>query len=388
MQEWNVQSITIRSIELHAVAMPYVEPLRTSFGEEPFKACILVEVVTEEGVTGWGEASVETAPGYGAETMLTGLHVLREFIVPRLLGRTIRDAIDVPGLLRGVRGNRHAKAGVEAAIWDALARANNMRLADYFAAHLPEGHEPRRAALVGVSIGIQPSIDATLTLVHKRVRQGYKRIKLKIQPGWDIDVARAVRSEFPEISLMLDANSAYCLDDAAHLQRFDALDLLMIEQPLAEDDIYEHSLLQPQLRTPICLDESIKNVGDLRLALHVGALRVLNLKPARVGGFTESLAIYQVCADRGLPLWIGGMLETGVGRAANVAFASLPGVTLPCDISATDRYFALDITEPPFVLQPDSTLLVPEGAGIGVEVIRERVEEAEARWQSHYPYKY
>jgi len=290
-----VQSITIRSIQLHAVALPYVEPLRTSFGEEPFKACILVEVMTEEGVTGWGEASVEIAPGYGAETMLTALHILREFIVPRLLGRTIRDAIDVPGLLRGVRGNHHAKAGVEAAIWDALARVNDMRLADYFAAHLPEGHEPRGAAVVGVSIGIQPSIDATLAIVHKRVRQGYKRIKLKIQPGWDIDMARAVRSEFPEISLMLDANSAYCLDDAAHLQRFDALDLLMIEQPLADDDIYEHSLLQPQLRTPICLDESIKNVGDLRLALHVGALRVLNLKPARVGGFTESLAIYQVC---------------------------------------------------------------------------------------------
>ncbi|PJF24635.1 MAG: o-succinylbenzoate synthase, partial [Phototrophicales bacterium] len=172
-----------------------------------------------------------------------------------------------------------------------------------------------------------------------------------------------------------------------HLQRFDALDLLMIEQPLADDDIYEHSLLQPQLRTPICLDESIKNVNDLRLALHVGAIRVLNLKPARVGGFTESLAIYRVCVENNLPLWIGGMMETGVGRAANVAFASLPGVTLPCDISATDRYFNPDITEPPFVLQSDSTLLVPDGIGSGMEVIVERVAEAEARWQAHYPYQ-
>jgi O-succinylbenzoate synthase len=386
MRESDVQSITIQSIQLHAVALPYVEPLRTSFGEEPFKACILVEVATEEGGTGWGEASVEIAPGYGAETMLTGLHILREFLAPRLAGKTIRDATEVPGLIRGVRGNHHAKAGVEAAVWDALARANGMRLADYFAAHLPAGHESRGAAVVGVSIGIQPSIDATLAIIHKRVGQGYKRIKLKIQPGWDIDMARAVRSEFPDILLMLDANSAYRLDDSAHLQRFDALDLLMIEQPLADDDIYEHSLLQPQLRTPICLDESIKNVNDLRLALHVGAIRVLNLKPARVGGFTESLAMYRVCVENNLPLWIGGMMETGVGRAANVAFASLPGVTLPCDISATDRYFNPDITEPPFVLQPDSTLLVPDGVGSGVEVIRERVVEAEARWQAHYPY--
>ncbi len=382
-----MQSITIRTIQLHAVALPYVEPLRTSFGEEPFKACILIEVGTEEGVTGWGEASVEIAPGYGAETMLTALHILREFIVPRLIGKTICDATEFPRLIRGVRGNHHAKAGVEAAVWDALARVNAMRLADYFAAHLPADHTPRGAAVVGVSIGIQPSIDATLAIIHKRVSQGYRRIKLKIQPGWDIDIARAVRSEFPDTLLMLDANSAYRLDDAAHLQRFDALDLLMIEQPLADDDIYEHSLLQPQLRTPICLDESIKNVNDLRLALHVGALRVLNLKPARVGGFTESLAMYRVCVENNLPLWIGGMMETGIGRAANVAFASLPGVTLPCDISATDRYFNPDITEPPFVLQPDSTLLVPDGIGSGVEVIRERVAEAEARWQAHYPYK-
>ncbi|MDZ4765284.1 MAG: o-succinylbenzoate synthase [Chloroflexota bacterium] len=382
-----MRSITIQSIHLHAIALPYVEPLRTSFGEEPFKACILIELVTAEGVTGWGEASVEINPGYGSETMTTALHVLSEFVIPLLTGKTINDATDVPALIRGVRGNHHAKAGVEAAIWDAMARANELRLADYFAAHLPEGHASRGRAVVGVSIGIQPSIEATLAIIRKRTGQGYQRIKLKIAPGWDVEVARAVRAEFPDVMLMLDANSAYRLSDADHLTQLDAFNLIMVEQPLADDDIYEHSHLQPRLKTPICLDESIKNTADLRLALHVGAIRVLNLKPSRVGGFTESLSMYRVCVENKLPLWIGGLMETGVGRAMNVAFASLPGVTLPCDISATDRYFDPDIAEPPFVLQPDSTLLVPDGVGSGVEVVRERIAAAAARWRENYPYQ-
>lgn len=382
-----MRSITIQSINLHSIALPYVEPLRTSFGEEPFKACILIEVVTAEGVTGWGEASVEINPGYGAETMLTGLHVLSEFVVPLLVGKTINDATEVPALIRSVRGNHHVKAGMEAAIWDALARVNEMRLADYFSAHLPEGHTSRGRAVVGVSIGIQPNIEAVLAIIRKRVEQGYKRIKLKIAPGWDVEVGRAVRAEFPDVMLMLDANSAYRLSDADHLAQLDEFNLIMVEQPLADDDIYEHSLLQPRMKTPICLDESIKNVADLQLALKVGAIRVLNLKPSRVGGFSESLKIYRICVENELPLWIGGLMETGVGRAMNVAFASLPGVTLPCDISATDRYYNPDIADPPFVLQPDSTLLVPDGIGSGVEVVRERVEEAAARWKETYPYQ-
>lgn len=382
-----MRSTTITDIRLHPIALPYVEPLRTSFGEEPFKACILVEVITEEGAVGWGEASVEIEPGYGPETMFTGMHILGEFALRRLIGQTLDAPTRIPELLRPIRGNHHAKAGIEAAVWDAMARINEMRLTDYFASFLPEGHASRNAAVVGVSIGIQPSIDATLAIIRKRVGQGYKRVKLKIQPGWDVELARAVRAEFPSIMLMLDANSAFRLADADHLAQLDAFDLLMIEQPLADDDIYEHSQLQPRLKTRVCLDESIKNAGDLRLALHLGALRVLNLKPARVGGFTESLAIYRLCVEHELPLWVGGMMETGVGRAANVAFASLPGVTLPCDISATDRYYNPDVTEPPFVLQPDSTLLVPDGIGSGVQVIAERVAEAEARWQEQNPYQ-
>lgn len=375
-----MQAITIQKITLHPIYLPFVEPLRTSFGEEPFKAAMIVELTTSSGVTGWGECSVELRPGYGPETMGTALHVLDNFLLPLLVGQTISSPTEVPALIRSVRGNHHTKAGLEAAVWDAFAKTNEMRLADLFASYLPDGHGSTGRATVGVSIGIQPSVEATLAIIRKRLGQGYGRIKLKIEPGWDVELARGVRAELPDITLMLDANSAYTLADAEHLKQLDELNLLMIEQPLADDDIYEHSLLQPQLKTPICLDESIKSASDLRMALAMGALRILNLKPARVGGYSESLEIYKICAEHKLPLWVGGMLETGVGRAENVAFASLPAVTLPCDISATDRYFNPDITEPPFVIGPDSTLAVPDGLGLGVEVVRERLEAAVARW--------
>ncbi len=382
-----MKPITIRDVKFYPIYLPFVEPLRTSFGEEPFKAAILVEVITEDGVHGWGEACTEIKPGYGAETMVTGLHVLENFLIPDLIGQTLNAPTDVPGLLRMTRGHHHTKAGLEGAVWDAFARTNDLRLVDLFSAFLPEGHTSRGKAVVGVSIGIQPTHDKTIAIIKKRVDQGYGRIKLKIAPGWDVELARAVRAAFPDILLMLDANSAYSLADADHLKQLDAFDLLMIEQPLGHDDIYEHSKLQPQLKTPLCLDESIKSANDLRLALELGAIGILNLKPARVGGFSESIEIYKVCAAHGLPLWIGGMLETGVGRAQNVAFASLPAVTLPCDISATDRYFNPDIAEPAFALGAGSTLSVPDGYGIGVEIVCERLDEAVARWDEHYPYK-
>ena len=222
----------------------------------------------------------------------------------------------------------------------------------------------------------------SISVWHK----GYKRIKLKIKPGKDVNLAQAVRNRYPDIMLMLDANSAYTLEDADHLKQLDQFSLLMIEQPLSHDDIYEHGKLAKQISTPICLDESIKTANDLRLALQVGAIGILNLKPARVGGFAEALKIYEICVEHDLPLWIGGMMETGIGRAANVAFASLPGVTLPCDISATDRYFNPDLTEPPFVLNDDSTLTVPDDIGIGIEVERDRIEQAVAKWHEHDQY--
>lgn len=379
-------SITVKDVQLYPIAMPFVERLRTSFGEEPFKTAIIAKLTTESGIVGWGEAPVEIHPGYSYETMGTGLHVLREFLVPKLLGKTLNDATEVPALLQGSRGHPLSKHALESAVWDALAKANNQTLAEAFAAHLPEGHESRGFARVGVSIGIKGSVEETVAVIGKRLNEGYSRIKLKIKPGWDIELARGVRKAFPDILLMLDANSAYTLADMEYLKEMDEFNLLMLEQPLGYYDIYQHSQLQPQLTTPICLDESIHSADDARLALALGACRIINLKPSRVSGFTESLEIYKVCIENETPLWIGGMMETGIGRAANVAFASLPGVTLPCDISATNRYFETDLTEPPFILNADSTLTVPKGSGIGVEVVEARVEAAAALWEQEYPY--
>jgi o-succinylbenzoate synthase len=382
-----LKSITIKDINLYTIAIPYIEPLRTSFGSEPDKVAIVIEVITEECVTGWGEASIEIEPGYGSETVVTGEHILTQFIIPRLIGKTIAKATDFPELLRLVRGNHHTKAGVEAAIWDALAKVNDMRLADYFALFMPDGHVSEDKTTVGVSIGIQSSVEKTLEIIDKRVAQGYQRVKLKIARGWDVELAMGVREKYPDVMLMLDANSDYRLKDADHLKQLDEFDLLMIEQPLAYYDIYEHGLLQKQMNTPVCLDESIKSTNDLLIAIQVGAIRILNLKPSRVGGFSECVKIYRTCIEHELPLWIGGMLETGIGRAANVAFASLPGVNMPSDISATDRYFKEDIATPNFVLNSDdSTLSVPNGIGIGVEIQRDRLEQASKYWREQNPY--
>ena len=307
-------------------------------------------------------------------------------MAPAVVGETVEKPTDFPALIRRFRGSHHARAGLEAAVWDAFAKRNDLRLTDCFAHYAPDGHESAGRATVGVSIGIQESLDATVAAVAKRLDQGYCRIKLKIKRGWDIEVARAVRAEFPDILLMLDANSDYNISDADHLATLDEFNLLMIEQPLSHDDIYQHGALQSQLQTRICLDESVKSASDLQVALQVGAIGILNLKPARVGGFSECLEIYRICVENDLPLWIGGMLECGIGRAANVSFAALPAVNLPSDISATDRYFDPDLTEPPFVLGDDSTLAVADGAGIGVEVQRDRLEEAKRAWRDNYPY--
>jgi O-succinylbenzoate synthase len=383
-----MKPVTIKAVRLYPIALTLVERLGTSFGKEPFKSAILLELETAEGVIGWGEVSAEIHPGYSSETMGTALHVLNEFLLPKVIGKTVNSPTEIPALLKGSRGHPLAKHGVEAAVWDAAAKLNDMTLADLFAAHLPEGHKPRGYANVGVSIGIQPTVEETLAIINKRLNEGYGRIKLKIKPGWDVELARGVRAALPDIVMMLDANSAYTLADAEHLKQLDEFNLLMIEQPLGYNDIYEHSKLQPQLQTPICLDESIHSANDLRLALDLGACKILNLKPARVSGYTESLEIYKLCAQHELPLWIGGLLESGVGRAANLAFASLPAVTLPCDISATSRYYDPDIAEPAFVLGPNSTIAVPDAPGIGVEVQMDRVEAAMAFWREHYPYTY
>lgn len=385
-----MKPITIQAIELFPVAMPLVERLGTSFGKEPFKTAILVRLETTDGVIGWGETSAEINPGYSYETMSTAYHVVGQFLLPLLQGRAVEHPTDVPKLMAPVRGHPLAKHGLEAAIWDAFAKTNAMHIADLFASVLPEingvKHEPRGYALVGVSIGIQDSVEATLEIIEKRLAQGYQRIKLKIKPGWDLELAQGVRTVLPNITMMLDANSAYTLADAEHLKQMDDFDLLMIEQPLGFNDIYEHSKLQSQIETPICLDESIVTLGDAQMAWETGAAKIINLKPARVSGYTESLKIYQYCAENAVPLWIGGLLETGVGRATNLAFASLPAVTLPCDISATSRYYDPDVAEPTFDVRPDSTIAVPPGLGIGVEVQMDRVQAAGDYLRENLPY--
>ena len=381
-----MRSVTIESIRIHLISLPLVEILTTSFGGEANKSAMLLELHTNEGIVGWGESSAMLEPGYSYETLGSSYHIIREFLIPAVLDKTVTSPTELPALMKSVRGYPLSKHAVEAAVWDAWAKANDLRLADAFAYHLPVGHESCGYANVGVSIGIKPTHEETIATIGKRLAQGYGRIKLKIRPGWDIEMARAVRAAYPDISLMLDANSAYTLDDAAHLAQADELDLLMIEQPLGYEDIYQHSKLQPQLETDVCLDESIHSLGDAQLGYEIGAYRIINLKPARVTGYTESLAIYRFCVEKEIPLWIGGLLETGVGRAANLAFASLPGVTLPCDISATDRYYDPDISEPAFTLAQDSTIRVPDGPGIGVEVQADRLESSAAAWHANNPY--
>jgi o-succinylbenzoate synthase len=367
-----MKPITIKTITLHPVELPLKSPFRTSYGTQTHKHAAIIAVHTTDGVIGWGEASFEQFPAYDAETMTTGLHVLRDFLMPMMTGQTLTEPTNSPALVAAVRGHRFAKAGLEAAIWDAFAKTNHMRLVDLLARYA--GDTPRDAIPVGAAVSLQSTIEETLALIQRRVEQGYTRIKLKIKPGQDVDLLAAVRGRFPAVPLMADANSAYTLADSDTLAQLDRYELMMIEQPLAYDDLYEHHLLSQRINTPICLDESVKSARDWRLALHIGAGHVLNLKPGRVGGFTEALAIYRLAVDYQADLWIGGMLETGIGRAAALALAALPGVTLPGDISASDRYFTQDIVEPAFTLGADGLMHLPIGDGIGVSVMVERLK--------------
>jgi O-succinylbenzoate synthase len=360
--------IPIDRITLHLIAMPMVEPLTTSFGGgDELRPAVLVELELRGGATGWGEVVAAWTPGYSYETIGTALHVLNDYFIPAVIGKNNLDA------LHRFRGHPMAKLSMETAFWSAIAETRGVPFGDLLGS--PE-RKPR--ATVGVSIGIQPGIDATLAVIEKRLNEGYRRIKLKIKPDWHIEMLRAVRRAYPDIMLMADANSAFTLDDLPLFKEMDDLNLLMIEQPLGHDDIYQHSKLQPHLNTPICLDESIRNVDDARLAIESGAGRIINLKPARVGGITESLKLHAFCHEAGVPLWIGGMLETGVGRVINLAIASLPGVTLPSDISATNRYYDPDITDEVFTLNTeDSTITVPTVPGLGVTVNEGRMLQAE-----------
>ncbi len=345
--------------------MELVEPFETSFGREEKRPAIVISV-SSDGIVGWGECVAGSGPWYSYETIKTACHVLSDYLIPSVLEEDFDQPEELPRLWQRVRGHNMAKAGLESALWDLAAKAKKISLAQCLG-----GTKDRIES--GISIGIQRDVPTLLHVIERRLAQGYRRVKLKIKPGWDVEIIKAVRKRFEEIPLMADANAAYTLKDLAIFQQLDEYDLMMVEQPFGYDDLVDHAELQKQIHTPVCLDESVKSPEDARQALQLGSCRIINIKPGRVGGPTNARHIHDLCQSKHIPVWCGGMLETGIGRAHNVALASLPGFTLPNDLSASDRYYRDDIIEPAFVLNRDGTLRVPEGAGIGVEIIEERL---------------
>ena len=356
----------IEVIELRHVRMRLREPFETSFGVELDRDCLILRVDCE-GMTGWGECVAGITPGYSYETTKTAWHILSEFYIPTVLGREVADIEDYHRGLGAFKGHYLARAGLEMALWDLMGKVQGKSLTTIL------GGVVERVP-VGVSIGIQQDPSALVDAVGRYVEAGYRRVKIKIKPGRDVFEVEAVRKSFPDLPLQVDANSAYTLEDVAVFEELDDQQLLLIEQPLAEDDLIDHSRLQARLQTPICLDESILSARHARQALEIDACRVINIKAGRVSGLLEGLAVHDLCYEAGVPVWCGGMLETGIGRAANLALASLPGFTLPGDISASDRYYAEDIAEPRFTLNPDSTIDVPTGSGLGVEVVSDALD--------------
>jgi O-succinylbenzoate synthase len=349
----------IERIELRHVKLILVSPFVTSMGTEYDEEHIIVKV-DAEGVTGWGESVAEGTPFYSYETVPTAWHILQDFLIPSVLGKDIQNVDEAIAGYAKVRGHMMAKAGLEA-----FAKAKGISLSQMLGG-------TRKKIDVGVSIGIQDSVAGLIKKVEGYLAEGYKRIKIKIAPGLDMQFVEALRKEFPRLMLQVDANSAYTLGDIDLFKKMDHYDLSLIEQPLGYEDIYDHSKMQRELKTPICLDESIHSLDDTRAAIELDSCRIINIKPGRVGGFTESKLIHDYCASMNIPVWHGGMLESGIGRAGNVALASLSNFTLPGDISASKRYYKADIVDPEFVVNPDGTMDVPAKPGIGVEVnIRE-----------------
>lgn len=347
-------------ISLYRVRMPLVSAFETSFGRITHRECILI-AIQSEGLTGWGECVADRDPGYAYETTGTAWHILQDFIVPMIQDQEIHQPAQLQTLTQSIRGHAMAKAGMEMAFWDWFGKASNHSLAEMLGGI-------KESVKVGVSVGLQKTPDDLVRVVAQYLSDGYERIKIKIKPGRDIEDTFAVRAAFPALVLQVDANSAYTLSTAQHLIGLDELNLLLIEQPLAEDDLWDHSQLQAKFSTPICLDESILSARHARQAIEMGACKIINIKAGRVGGMSQAVAIHDHCVEKGIPVWCGGMLETGVGRAANLALASLPGFQLPGDISATKRYYSKDITNEQFRLNANSTIDVPRAPGLGITI--------------------
>jgi O-succinylbenzoate synthase len=363
--------VTIEKIELFLCRLPLVHFFETSFARQYERTFVLVRV-EGEGQEGWGEAVAEANPYYSSETTETVWHIVTGFIAPLVVGQSFAHPREVFPALRRIRGHNMAKAGVEMAAWDLYARREGRPLSQVLG-----GTRERIAS--GVSIGIQDSFDQLLEKVEQERAAGYQRIKIKIKPGWDIEAVARIRARFGDIPLQVDANAAYTLDDAALLARLDPFNLLLIEQPLDYDDVMDHAELQRRIATPVCLDESIHTVRVARDAIAAQACRIINIKPGRVGGHQASIELHDLCAAHGIPVWHGGMLESGIGRAHNIHLASLPNFRLPGDIAASKRYYRQDLIEPAIDIAPDGTLAVPQGPGIGVTIVRERVDQATIR---------
>jgi O-succinylbenzoate synthase len=363
--------VRIDRLELRLCKLPLVSFFETSFGRSYDREFLLVRL-EGDGHEGWGEAVAEANPYYSSETTETAWHIIAGFLAARLLGRPFGHPREVFDAMRPIRGHNMAKAVLEMAAWDLYARIENQPLSRTLG-----GTRDRIAS--GVSIGIQDSLEQLKEKVAKELAAGYRRIKIKIKPGWDLDAVEMVRAEFGNIPLMVDANAAYTLDDARHLARLDKHELMMIEQPLDYDDVTDHVELQRQITTPICLDESIHTVRIARDAIAAGACKIINIKPGRVGGHRESIRLHDLCAAHDIPVWHGGMLETGIGRAHNIHLASLPNFSLPGDIAASKRYYAPDLIEPAIDIAADGTIAVPTGPGLGVHIVQERVDRATLR---------
>jgi len=361
-----IDAITIREIQARLKA-----PFETSFGSTWQRRILLVQVLAE-GLSGWGEVTAGEGPFYNSETTDTAWLILREFVAPLVLKQSSVAAETVTPLLEVIRGHEMAKAALENALCDIEAQRRGIPLSKFIGGTFTEIPS-------GVSIGIQSSTKELLPLIAKELAAGYQRIKIKIKPDKDVEVIAAVRKEFPSAKLMVDANSAYRLADSERLKKLDAYDLMMVEQPLAWDDIFDHATLQKQMRTPICLDECIHNAHHARAALELGACRIINVKLGRVGGHTEARRVEEICRQRSIPVWCGGMLESGIGRAHNIAMSTLPGFVLPGDVSASRRYWDEDIIEPEVEVSARGTIRVPASQGLGYAVRRKRIEQLTVR---------
>jgi O-succinylbenzoate synthase len=363
--------MTIEEIVLREIRMRLRAPFETSFGVTQDRRILLLEVIVD-GISGWGEVTTIESPSYNSETTDTAWHVISEFIVSRLIGRSFTRAAEAAPVLAAIRGHQMAKAGVENALWDAEAQLKGVPLATLLDGTMKE-------ISCGVSLGIRETPAALVRKVAEELSCGYQRIKLKIKPGKDLDFVAAVRTEFPHIRLSVDANSAYELKDAEHLKKLDTLGLLMIEQPLQWDDIHSHAKLQAQMQTAICLDECINNAAHAVAAIESGACRIINIKLGRVGGHSSARKVHDVCQEHSLPVWCGGMLESGVGRAHNIAMSTLPNFTLPGDVSASRRYWNEDIIEPEVEVSSAGTIKVPAGPGLGYAIKRNLIEQLTVR---------